>query len=149
MLLTNAAYVHLKHLNVSKHTRNLLPASRAILLSGPAGMPSSTALIYIYVYPPVCLYNSFIVYYGFIVCSFIRQELYHQMLAKALSHYFEAKLLLLDVNDLSLKVIMATLATLSSVLIILCTHICMVAYPQIQSKYGSSKKESVSQVPLF
>ncbi|KAM7467753.1 hypothetical protein LguiB_015315 [Lonicera macranthoides] len=78
VLLTNAAYVHLKHLNVSKHTRNLLPASRAILLSGPA-------------------------------------ELYHQMLAKALSHYFEAKLLLLDVNDLSLK---------------------------IQSKYGSSKKES-------
>ncbi|GAA0171550.1 hypothetical protein LIER_25554 [Lithospermum erythrorhizon] len=36
VLLTSAAYVHLKHLDVSKHTRNLSPASRAILLSGPA-----------------------------------------------------------------------------------------------------------------
>ena len=39
------------------------------------------------------------------------------MLAKALAHYFEAKLLLLDVNDFSLKV---------------------------QSKYGASSKENVS-----
>ncbi|KAH7538125.1 uncharacterized protein LOC107414667 [Ziziphus jujuba] len=35
VLLTNAAYVHLKHSDFSKHTRNLSPASRAILLSGP------------------------------------------------------------------------------------------------------------------
>lgn len=35
-------------------------------------------------------------------CGF--KELYQQMLAKALAHYFEAKLLLLDVNDFSLKV---------------------------------------------
>ncbi|KAK6131797.1 hypothetical protein DH2020_034455 [Rehmannia glutinosa] len=66
VLLTSAAYVHLKHLDVSKHTRNLSPASRAILLSGPA-------------------------------------ELYQQMLAKALAHHFEAKLILLDINDFSLK----------------------------------------------
>ncbi|KAG8659095.1 hypothetical protein MANES_02G015400v8 [Manihot esculenta] len=77
-LLTSAAYVHLKHAEVSKYTRNLAPASRAILLSGPA-------------------------------------ELYQQMLAKALAHYFETKLLLLDVTDFSLK---------------------------IQSKYGSAMKES-------
>ncbi|KAJ7952236.1 P-loop containing nucleoside triphosphate hydrolases superfamily protein [Quillaja saponaria] len=77
-LLTSAAYVHLKHAEVSKHTRNLSPASRAILLSGPA-------------------------------------EYYQQMLAKALAHYFEAKFLLLDITDFSLK---------------------------IQSKYGTSKKES-------
>lgn len=76
--LTSAAYIHLKHSDVSKHTRNLSPASRAILLSGPA-------------------------------------ELYQQMLAKALAHYFESKLLLLDVPDFSLK---------------------------IQSKYGCTKKES-------
>ena len=37
LLLTTAAYVHLKHLHFSKHTRNLSPASRAILLCGPAG----------------------------------------------------------------------------------------------------------------
>ncbi|KAL6961889.1 hypothetical protein U1Q18_041807 [Sarracenia purpurea var. burkii] len=80
VLLTSAAYVHLKHLDVSKYTRNLSPASRAILLSGPA-------------------------------------EMYQQMLAKALAHHFEAKLLLLDVTDFSLK---------------------------MQSKYGSSKKDSVS-----
>ncbi|KAF3448638.1 hypothetical protein FNV43_RR09351 [Rhamnella rubrinervis] len=78
VLLTSAAYVHLKHAEVSKYTRNLSPASRAILLSGPA-------------------------------------ELYQQMLAKALAHYFEAKLLLLDITDFSLK---------------------------IQSKYGSGNKES-------
>ncbi|XP_031477839.1 uncharacterized protein LOC116248940 [Nymphaea colorata] len=66
VLLTSAAYVHLKQADFSKHTRNLSPASRAILLSGPA-------------------------------------ELYQQMLAKALAHYFEAKLLLLDATDFSLK----------------------------------------------
>lgn len=38
LLLTSAAYVHLKHSDLSKHTRNLSPASRAILLSGPTGM---------------------------------------------------------------------------------------------------------------
>ncbi|XP_034710021.1 calmodulin-interacting protein 111 [Vitis riparia] len=78
VLLTSAAYVHLKQAEFSKYTRNLSPASRAILLSGPA-------------------------------------ELYQQMLAKALAHYFEAKLLLLDVTDFSLK---------------------------IQNKYGSASKES-------
>ncbi|XP_009368710.2 nuclear valosin-containing protein-like [Pyrus x bretschneideri] len=89
MLLTSAAYVHLKHSDLSKHTRNLSPASRAILLSGPA-------------------------------------ELYHQMLAKALAHYFESKLLLLDITDFSIK---------------------------IQSKYGCAKREShhkrsISEVTL-
>ncbi|CAN8273619.1 unnamed protein product [Cochlearia groenlandica] len=77
LLLTSAAYVHLKQFDISKHTRNLAPASKAILLSGPA-------------------------------------ESYQQMLAKALAHYFESKLLLLDITDFSIK---------------------------IQSKYGCIKKE--------
>ncbi|KAI3693655.1 hypothetical protein L1987_76603 [Smallanthus sonchifolius] len=81
VLLTSAAFVYLKNIDFSKHTRNLSPASRTILLSGPA-------------------------------------ELYQQMLAKALAHYFEAKLLLLDVTDFSLK---------------------------IQSKYGASSKETTFQ----
>ncbi|KAF3792831.1 Spastin [Nymphaea thermarum] len=80
VLLTSAAYVHLKQADFSKYMRNLSPASRAILLSGPA-------------------------------------ELYQQMLAKALARYFEAKLLLLDVIDFSLK---------------------------MQSKYGSSSSGSNS-----
>ncbi|KAL0739082.1 hypothetical protein Bca4012_015292 [Brassica carinata] len=89
LLLTNAAYVHLKQFDISKHTRNLAPASKAILLSGPA-------------------------------------EFYQQMLAKALAHYFESKLLLLDVTDFSIK---------------------------IQSKYGCIKKEpshkrSISELTL-
>ncbi|KAI9076783.1 hypothetical protein K1719_041259 [Acacia pycnantha] len=79
VLLTSAAYVHLKNAEVSKFTRNLSPASRTILLSGPA-------------------------------------EQYQQVLAKALAHYFEAKLLLLDLTDFSLK---------------------------IQSRYGSGNKEPV------
>ncbi|GAB4826300.1 hypothetical protein Ancab_009164 [Ancistrocladus abbreviatus] len=78
VLLTSSAYVHLKHSEVSKFTRNLSPGSRAVLLSGPA-------------------------------------ELYQQMLAKALAQYFEAKLLLLDVADFSLK---------------------------MQNKYGCFKKET-------
>ncbi|XVF50913.1 hypothetical protein PTKIN_Ptkin04bG0141800 [Pterospermum kingtungense] len=77
VLLTSAAFVQLKHSDVSRHTRNLSPISRAILLSGPA-------------------------------------ELYQQMLAKALAHYFESKLLLLDITDFSLK---------------------------MQSKYGCTKRE--------
>ncbi|ESQ43220.1 hypothetical protein EUTSA_v10012687mg [Eutrema salsugineum] len=89
VLLTSAAYVHLKEFDISKHTRNLAPASKAILLSGPA-------------------------------------EFYQQMLAKALSHYFESKLLLLDITDFSIK---------------------------IQSKYGCTKKEpfqkrSISELTL-
>nr|XP_017241979.1 PREDICTED: peroxisome biosynthesis protein PAS1-like [Daucus carota subsp. sativus] len=78
MLLMSAAYVHLNHSDVSKHTRNLSAASSAILLSSVS-------------------------------------ELYHQMLAKALSHYFKAKLLLLDVTDFSMK---------------------------MQGKYGSCKRET-------
>ncbi|KAL1550709.1 hypothetical protein AAHA92_18639 [Salvia divinorum] len=81
LLLTNAAYFHLKHLDVSKHTRNLSPASRAILLSGPA-------------------------------------EPYQQTLAKALAHQFDAKLLILDMANFSLK---------------------------IQSKFGSINKETSLQ----
>ncbi|VVB15755.1 unnamed protein product [Arabis nemorensis] len=89
LLLTSAAYVHLKQFDISKHTRNLAPASKAILLSGPA-------------------------------------EFYQQMLAKALAHYFESKLLLLDITDFSIK---------------------------IQSKYGRIKKEpshkrSISELTL-
>ncbi|XP_048600269.1 uncharacterized protein LOC106376146 isoform X2 [Brassica napus] len=89
LLLTSAAYVHLKQFDISKHTRNLAPASKAILLSGPA-------------------------------------EFYQQMLAKALAHYFESKLLLLDVTDFSIK---------------------------MQSKYGCIKKEpchkrSISEMTL-
>ncbi|XP_076946369.1 uncharacterized protein LOC143617816 [Bidens hawaiensis] len=80
-LLTSAAYVHLKHLDVYKYTRNLSPASRAILLSGPA-------------------------------------EFYHQKLAKALSHDFEAKLLILDIVNFSVK---------------------------MQSKYGAKKDSSVKR----
>ncbi|CAN7006362.1 hypothetical protein IGI04_010030 [Brassica rapa subsp. trilocularis] len=89
VLLTSSAYVHLKESDISKHTRNLAPASKAILLSGPA-------------------------------------EFYQQMLAKALSHYCESKLLLLDITDFSIK---------------------------IQSKYGCTKKEpfhkrSISELTL-
>lgn len=88
-LLTSAAFVHLKHADVSKYTRNLSPGSRTILLSGPT-------------------------------------ELYQQTLAKALAHYFEAKLLLLDLADFSIK---------------------------MQNKYGYTKKEpgmkkSISEATL-
>lgn len=88
VLLTSAACFYLKKGDFSKYTRNLAPASRAILLSGPA-------------------------------------ELYQQMLVKALAHFFDAKLLLVDITDFVLK---------------------------IQSKYGvnneSSLKRSISETTL-
>ena len=43
VLLMSAAYVHLKHCDISRHTRNLSPASRAILLSGPTGINYDTS----------------------------------------------------------------------------------------------------------
>lgn len=54
MLLTSAAYVHLKHSDLSKHTRNLSPASRAILLSGPTGMPFGND--YVFLLTCLCLF---------------------------------------------------------------------------------------------
>ncbi|KAG4395121.1 hypothetical protein GLYMA_20G163900v4 [Glycine max] len=87
-VLTSTGYVYLKQ-DFSKHLRNLRPASRAILLSGPA-------------------------------------EPYQQNLARALAHYFESKLLLLDITDFSLE---------------------------MQRKYGCPRKEpsfqrSISEVTL-
>jgi hypothetical protein len=63
------------------------------------------------------------------------------MLAKALAHFFEAKLLLLDVTDFSMKVSIygcSLCLNLTFVQIVL-----MVGFIQIQSKYGSANKESV------
>ena len=48
-LLTSAAHVHLRLSDFSKHTQKLMPAGRAILLSGPAGMLSGICdLIWIF-----------------------------------------------------------------------------------------------------
>eukprot|EP01018_Ginkgo_biloba_P036822 Gb_28174 [translate_table: standard] len=95
-LLTSATFMHLKQAQFTKYTRNLTPASRAILLSGPA-------------------------------------EPYHQMLAKALAHFFEAKLLLLDATDFSLKSLKVNFyLSLSANLIAEYAHL------QLQRKYGGS-----------
>lgn len=100
LLLTSAAYVHLKQFDISKHTRNLAPASKAILLSGPAGKT---------IYHPLLCSNPSLSVLIQILCNFglvslFSAEFYQQMLAKALAHYFESKLLLLDVTDFSIKV---------------------------------------------
>lgn len=70
--------------------------------------------------------------------NFCFEELYQQMLAKALAHFFEAKLLLLDVTDFSLKV--SIWCFVVSYEILFCVLIIwMVGFEQIQSKYGSAK----------
>lgn len=68
------------------------------------------------------------------------------MLAKALAHYFEAKLLLLDITDFSLKVCMPTFyfSLIFVYLFLLALISIMFEFIQIQSKYGSGNKESVS-----
>lgn len=98
MRLTSAAYFHLKQADFSKHTRNLSPASRAILLSGPTGMLSWSYGSTIHASFILIRTNDF---YFFLVLS---EELYRQMLAKALAHSFDAKLLLLDVTEFTLRV---------------------------------------------
>ncbi|XP_057477868.1 uncharacterized protein LOC130765457 isoform X2 [Actinidia eriantha] len=123
IILTSAAFVRLKKTDFSKHTRNLSPASSAILLSGPAGWLFEICAIdisYVYLHCRMYVFTKLSGY----ISHF--EELYQQMLAKALAHYFEAKLLLLDVTDFLLK---------------------------IQSKYGSTNKEflfkrSISETTL-
>lgn len=73
-------------------------------------------------------------------------ELYQQTLAKALAHHFDAKLLLLDLTDFTLKVLCKasfyrTLAYLLLILVFILFHGQSL---QMQSKYGIFKKESVS-----
>lgn len=64
------------------------------------------------------------------------------MLAQALAHYCEAKLLLLDVTDFSVKV-----SCTHEVVHFSCFFFSVVSpfayFLQIQSKYGSSKKNMV------
>jgi hypothetical protein len=96
VVLTSAAYVHLKQADISKYTRNLAPASRAILLSGPAGNSAFTAEV-----------NILSLLQTKVKTKFLLEELYQQMLAKALAHYFQAKLLLLDPTDFLIKVSLA------------------------------------------
>lgn len=122
-LLTNAAYVHLKHFDVSKHTRNLSPASRAILLSGPAGMVNWWSKTH-------CTSFSFPEKFQVVISSesltnvdvVWSVEFYQQALARALAHHFEAKLLLLDLNDFSLKVICVSCHSLQMLFLVL-THL--------------------------
>lgn len=137
MLLTSAAYVHLKHSDLSKHTRNLSPASRAILLSGPAGTLFDFSILHGHYYASFS--------YGNLTACLIPTELYHQMLAKALAHVFESKLLLLDVTDFSIKVTICSFSIQQTLahhtVILICHFVCIL---QIQSKYGCTKKESVS-----
>ena len=45
VLLTSAGYVHLKQQHFPKHMRNLSLVSRAILLSGPAGILCSSSIL--------------------------------------------------------------------------------------------------------
>lgn len=138
LLLTNAAYFHLKHLDVSKHTRNLSPASRAILLSGPAGntLIASRICIFLYISYPVLAFPSF-------------AEPYHQTLAKALAYQFDAKLLLLDVANFSLKVRSSPRDLFFLACFLICYLLVFVNQPQIQSKFGTINKETVSTCFIY
>lgn len=140
VLLTSAAFVHLKKGDFTKHTRNLAPASRTILLSGPAGK----------------LYRILLNYVLFmVVCDctiYSLSELYQQMLAKALAHYFEAKLLLLDITDFSLKVSRRWLNSHCWLGIVVCVFFFWflnTLFEQMLSKYGSPNRETVSSIALY
>lgn len=74
---------------------------------------------------------------------FCVKELYQQVLAKALAHYFEAKLLLLDLTDFSLKVSVSSIGVIFCLLLLLFYIMVGLSSAQIQSRYGFSK-ESVS-----
>lgn len=111
-VLISAAFVHLKNAELSKHIRNLSAASRAILLSGPTGSspPAQKSIclgVLAAIAVPVLLMAIF--FFSFwklmvILLTAACAEPYLQSLAKALSHYFKARLLILDATDFSLRV---------------------------------------------
>lgn len=72
------------------------------------------------------------------------EELYHQMLAKALAHYFKSELLLLDIPDFSVKVPKYYII-LPQIIIghTAYLYLVLITYLQMQSKYGIARKESV------
>lgn len=122
-VLTNAAYVHLKRVQFSKFASQLSAASQAILLSGPEGIclsalgrlqPLSHDVVFdlaadgfyrhciVVIMPDGQPRDSGV---PVVFCiSVSGTEAYHQRIAKALAHNFEANLLLLDVTDLVSKV---------------------------------------------
>lgn len=102
-VLTSTGYVYLKQ-DFSKHLRNLRPASRAILLSGPAGILLTSSVL------PSKIYFGFQIHTIDINCLLNFEEPYQQNLARALAHYFESKLLLLDITDFSLEVVIYILS---------------------------------------
>lgn len=53
---------------------------------------------------------------------FYIEELYQQQLAKALAHYFQAKLLLLDVTNFSLKVSLGSFIEYVSMFVCVCVR---------------------------
>ncbi|KAG4397882.1 hypothetical protein GLYMA_10G229400v4 [Glycine max] len=95
-VLTSTGYVYLKQ-DFSKHLRNLHPASRAILLSGPAGILLTSSVL------PSKIYFGFQIHTIDINCLLNFEEPYQQNLARALAHYFKSKLLLLDITDFLLE----------------------------------------------
>jgi hypothetical protein len=124
------------------HTRNLSPVTRAILLSGPAGILLCTSSL-------LSCKN----YFGFqitqltlVIFSFF-EEFYKEELAKALAHYFESKLLFLDVNYFSSKVVFLHLFTLLALICVIYVIIpFMFSLVQMPAKYRCPTKEPVSVV---
>lgn len=144
MLLTSAAYVHLKHLNVSRHTRNLSPASRAILLTGTAGM----------------LYDSVFNLYKItdflpdLVSILLEYALYYRNLpanaCKSAVTLFWSKVVIVGCAWLLYEGIYSSLKVVCrfSFLTYDYSNSYNGIYLQMQSKYGCSNKEAVSNVPM-
>jgi hypothetical protein len=81
-----------------------------------------------------------------VIFSFF-EEFYKEELAKALAHYFESKLLFLDVNYFSSKVVFLHLFTLLALICVIYVIIpFMFSLVQMPAKYRCPTKEPVSVV---
>lgn len=95
-VLISASYIHLKHKEHAKYTLDLTTVHPRILLSGPAGVQFTIFLAHgginfmhnRLVLNCRCKHSYANVFAG--------SEIYQEMLAKALAHYFGAKLLIFD-----------------------------------------------------
>lgn len=83
------------------------------------------------------------------------EELYQQMLAKALAHYYEAKLLLLDVTEFSIKVSTWNNCFLFAYkfLIAISSVVCLVTDSEqmwgLQQRYGKISKIEICNQDLL
>lgn len=137
VLLTSAAFVHLKQADFSKHTRNLSPASRTILLSGHAGKLSGKELILgVHMFQLCHLCNKWW------LCCFVFERTLPANACEGFSPLFWSKIIVVRCDWLFSKgrKLPSLFSSRSSYFVLMLTAYDVL---QMQNKYGTANKEYV------